>query len=115
MEILNMQRGPRHQCNVAIDAAESPRVLILEVAARRPTIYLDCDQVLSRFQVSRNVEFGRHTRILAIAHPVAVDPYVECRIDAIEHHENLASLPGRGHREGAPVRANRVALSVGCP
>ena len=115
MEILNMQRGPRHQCNVAIDAAESPRVLILEVAARRPTIYLDCDQVLSRFQVSRNVEFGRHTRILAIAHPVAVDPYVERRIDSLEDDEDVTPIPGRGYRKGAPVRSHRIPLSVGGP
>ena len=87
--------GLRHgvERDVAVDAAEAPRILVLHVRAVRPAVRLDGDRVFTGLQVLRDVELGGEAAVLAVADLLSVDPEVESAEHAVESDEHLASLP----------------------
>ena len=115
LEVTNMQRRAGHERDIAEDAAHAPEVLILDIAAVAPAVDLDRDHVLAGRQILRDIELGRHARVLAVSDLLAIDPHVECRVDAVEQKIDLAAAPLSGNGELAAVGADRVALIVRRP
>ena len=80
-----LRRAP--EGDVAEDAAETPHVLVFQVAAGAVAIDLDGHQVLARLHVLGDVELGGVAAVDAVADLLAVDPEEEGGIDAVEGDE----------------------------
>ena len=88
---------------VAKDAAQPPEILIFEIAAITVAIDFDGQCVLAVLEILGDVEGGGSAAILAVANFLAVDPHIECGIDAVELQNRpggLANLRGLGTRGG---------------
>ena len=109
-KVTDVRRGPRHQVHVAVDPADPPEVLALQVAAIAPAVDLNRDHVGPRPDRLRDPEFGRRTASLAVPDPLPVHPHEERRIDPVEVQEDLAPVPVRRDLDRAPIRPHRVVV-----
>ena len=110
-----MNRRTRDQRHVTEDTAHPPEILILDVAAIGPAVDLDGDDVLARLQLARDVELGRHARVLAITHLLAIDPHVIRGVDAGEVQVDFVACPVFRHSKFATIRSDGIALAVRSP
>ena len=101
--------------HVAGDAAHTPHVLTLKVAAVAPADNLDGHTVAALMQIARDVPLGRGLRVLAVAHLVAVDVEIHGRLDGTELHYHATSVPMGRHGEVASIDTYGVVVggSVG--
>ncbi len=111
LEIADVDGRPAPEEDVAEDAAQPEHVLVLEERAVAPPVDLDGERVRTRPDEASDVEFRRRAAVLAVADARAVDPEVECRVDAREVQEDAAADPVRRDRERRPVGADRVVLT----
>ena len=72
----NMHKGAHPQLHRTEDSAQPPHILVFEIAAVAPAVYLNSKTVLSPVQIIRDVKLGRRHGVLAIPHPLAVHPYI---------------------------------------
>ena len=111
-EISHVLVGGRPEKYIAEDAAQTPEVLVLEVAAVAVAVHLHGDVVGTWPHVLRDIEQRRCAAILAVTNLLAVDPHVVCRIDTVKLQEHLALLPARRQLERAAVTSHGVALCI---
>ena len=98
------------EVDVAVDARETPEVLVLKVGAVGPAVHLACYLVGAGVHILRDVEFGGVLCALDVARLVAVDPYVHTCRAAVEMQDGAASLPVGGDVEGALVASHGVVV-----
>ena len=110
-EVTYMQGRRTPQVNVAIDAAESPVVLVFQVAARRPAVDTHSQQIFPRLQIGCEIELRRGAAVLAIADRLPIHPEMKGRINAIKSQENLATNPLLRHGKSRAIRAGWVVIS----
>ena len=110
-----MHQRPHPQLHAAEDTAQPPHVLILQIRAVAPAVHLHGQFVPTLPQITRHVELrGRH-RVLAIAHSLAVDPYVEGRLHTAEVQDQVLPQHLLRHVHISDVRAYGIAMVVGIP
>ncbi len=94
------------------DAAQSPHVLILEVAAVGPAVDLHGEAVGAGAHMIRDVEPGRGVGVLAVPHPLAVDPHVHGRLYPLEKKMEPVVAHRRSDLERREVRSHGIAVFV---
>ncbi len=109
-DVAQVDRRRGVQVDVAVDAAEPPEVLILQVAAVGPAVDPHGERVLTGPQIGRQVELRREPAVLAVADLLAVHPEIEGGIDAVEDDEDPATGPPRGDGEGGAIAAHGVVI-----
>ena len=77
--------------HIAMDATKAPKVLIFEIGAVAVFIHLNGNLVFTFLNIGRNVKLRRLHRTLTIPYPMAIDPDIEGRHNALEAQEGLAS------------------------
>ena len=87
--VADMHQGPYPQLHAAEDARQTPHVLVFKIASVAPAVHLDGQFVAAFAQVFSHVELRRRHRVLAVAHPLAVHPDVEGRVDAAEVEDEI--------------------------
>ena len=95
-EIPEEGRRAGQQRDLAVDAADPPEVLALEVAAVAPAEDGNGHGVRAGAHPVGDPELGGSPAALAVAHEGAVHPHEECGIDAVESQEDLAPLQASG-------------------
>ncbi len=96
----------------AEDAAQPDHVLVLQPVAVGVAVDLHGDLVGAGPEVVGDVVLGRGERVLVVADQLPVDPHVVGGLDALEVQEGAAARPVAGHREGAPVLADRAVAGL---
>ena len=124
-DVLDVCLGTRIEIHFAGDAGEAPEVLILKVGAVAPAHHLHGDEVLAAWsKVLGQVEFGFHLGVLAVAHFLAIDPYLEVAGSGAHVQIDVLPFPASGYGDGAAVGAGvvvalldkgRVAVELGVP
>ena len=109
-EIAHVHGWGGPEVDVAEDAAQPPKVLVLEPGAIGPAVDAHGQQVLAGHEVWADVELGGDARILAVSHLAPVDPQVESRIHPFEEYEDLAPGPALRHGEAKAVGAGGVVI-----
>ena len=111
--------------HVAMDTAEAPKILILEIRTVAIFVNFDGYLVLAFFDIWCDVKFRGFHRPLRIAHTQTIHPHVESRHDTLETKESLAiarwrtvgncGVPAIGEDKRTAVLASGVAFLVGRP
>ena len=96
------------QIDIALDAAQPPHILTLEIRTRTPAIDLDGQHVLARFHTIGHIPLGRGLGVLVVAQQLAVEPHVVERRGPLETEHDATPGPRVGHGEGAAIRAHLV-------
>ena len=110
-----MHKRANPQLHRTEDAAQSPHVLVFEIAAVAPTIYLHCKSILTFMQIFRNVKLGRRHGVLTISHLFAVDPHIHSRLNTAEMQNDVLRKHLVGGIEEGNVRSHGVSPCVCCP
>ena len=76
---------------MALNACQAPVILTFQEGTAGEAIHLQGHHIIALHKVFRNVEFGRHIRIFAIAHTLSVHPQVEAMPYPIETHKDVVS------------------------
>ena len=85
------------------------KVLVFQIRTVTPTEYLESDKILlSRLQITGQVEFSFQFAILAITYEFPVHPYIHIRTDRTEMSDNVFSAPRSRHRYFLPVRTDMI-------
>ena len=98
------------EVDAAVEARQTPEILIFEVGAVAPAIGVDGQQVFAGPQIRGDVELGGHLRGLRITDLTAVDPHVHGRGARLEVEEDAPSGPAVGHDEAMAVGAYGVVV-----
>ena len=109
-EVAHEGRRPRQKRDLAVDPADPPEVLALEVAAVAPADDLHRERVGSGRDLLGDPELGGGPASLAVADEGAVHPDVKGRIDPVEPEEDLVAVPARRDLEAPPVGTYRVVV-----
>ena len=98
-----------------MNTSKAPEILVFEIGTVAVFVYFDGYLVLAFLEIARHVELGGLHGALRIPYPLAVDPDIERRHDALEAQESLTASPTIGHIERAAILAGGVALLIGRP
>ena len=109
-EVPEEGRRAGEERDLAVDAADPPEVLALQIAAVAPANDLHRECVRSGRDLFGDPELGRRPASLAVADEGAVHPDVERGVDPVEAKEDLVAVPPLGDPEGAPVGTHRVVV-----
>ena len=109
-EVPQEGRRPGEEGNLAVDAADPPEILALQIAAVAPANDLHRERVRSGRDLFGDPELGRRPAPLAVADEGAVHPDVKRGVHPVEPEEDFAVVPPRGDLEGAPVGPHRVVV-----
>jgi len=108
--VAHVHGGLGVEVDLAVQAAQPPVILILQIGAVAPTIDLRRHQILAWLQVGRDVELGGQAAILTVADHLAVDPDIEGRIRSAKDHKDLPPLPTLWQNEGGAIAAHLIGL-----
>ncbi len=104
-EVAHGHLGLRPEEDVALDAADAPEVLALQIRPRAVAVDDQRQLVLALLQIVVEEVLGGVLRILVVAHLAAVDEDVDARLGAGQVEVDVAPLPPGGNLEGAAVDA----------
>ncbi|MFM1944244.1 MAG: hypothetical protein RI897_3226 [Verrucomicrobiota bacterium] len=93
-EVVYMGCGAGDDCDIAMDTAEAPFILVFEVGGVGEAVDLDGDEVGAGLEVGGEVEFCGGFAVLGGADEVSVEVEFEVGFDAIEDHVSGAIVPG---------------------
>ena len=99
---------PRIQVDVPADARQTPEILVFEIRSVAPAKDLHRDQVLTRFEIRRDIEIGAHLAVLAVTDELAVHPQIEVRSGRSHMEKDLAAVPHLRQLDLTAVRADMV-------
>ena len=103
---MRLRRGI--EIHLASDTRKAPEVLILEISAVAPTHNLHGNEILTRLQVFRNVEFCSNLRVFRIAYILAIHPEGEVTRSRTHVEEHLLTFPISRKVEGTAITARIV-------
>ncbi len=94
-----MNGGCSEEIDISEDTAESPCVLVLEVAAVGISIDFNCQHVFTIVNIFCDIEFGGCSATLAISNFFAIYPEIKGASDAVKVKEDLSCFPTGGDGE----------------
>ena len=91
-----------------MDTAQAEHILVFQVAAVAPAIHFDCQHVLARLYIFRDIELRVVVRSLAVTDFLPVHPEIHGAVDTIEMDKNFTPFPIVRDIEVAAVRTDRI-------
>ncbi len=103
------------QLNRAIDATQSPHVLVFQVTAIAPAIHLHSQAIASCMEETGHVELSRRHRILAITHLLPIHPHIHRRLHASKMKDDILFEFFFRNCKISDIRTHRIAMIVCIP
>ena len=100
----------RPEEDIPLDAADTPKVLALEVRAGAPTIDFQGQDVFPVLQIGIDAEDSRVLGVFVVSHFLAIQINVQTRLGAADIEVNIAVFPVRRHFNVATINTDRVFL-----
>ena len=91
-----------------MNTAQAEHILIFQIAAVAPAIHFDCQHVLARLYIFRDIELSVVVRTLAVTDFLPVHPEVHRTVDSVEMDEDFIPFPVVRNVEVPAVGAYRV-------
>ncbi len=110
---MNPWSAPKR--DISENAAKSPHVLVLEIAACAKPIDFDCDCVLAGEYIVCYVELRRRPAVDAVSDIEAVDPEVKRGINSVEGDKHCPAFPLSRKVEISAIAAYGISLFVCSP
>ena len=115
MIIGDVYQWAHPQLHAAEDTAETPHVLIFQIATVAPSIYLYSQFVMPFMHIFGYIKLCRRHRVLTVAHTLSVNPNIESRMYTTEVQNQIFAEHILGNIDKRYIRSHRVAVLVGCP
>ena len=101
-------------CHVPENPAESPHILVLNIASCSIPVNLNGNNIPAGVYIFCSVKFSSITAVLAVTHFLAVHPQEKAGINTVECDENLPSIPVGRNFKIPSIAANRIPFLISC-
>ena len=96
----------------AINPTKTPHILIFQIAAIRPTVYLYRQTVLPLIYISGNIKLRRSHGILAISYFFPINPYIHSRLNSFEVQIQLLIFHILRNIKSCHISPHRIAILI---
>ncbi len=112
-EIAQLELRGGMKIDIAENAGEAEHVLVFEVRAIGVLVNFDGEEVFAWLKVGCEIELSGRAGVLGVADFFAIEPEVECGINAAEDEEGVAIFPIVRQGKAGAVGADLVAIFFG--